>query len=231
MWPCHGLGDRIMNIIMGVNYAREHATPVTFHFNKVHADFRKSWEELQSLAPEGVISYQWHPAPPMTDGSWKEYLKLRGAKDVSLYYFDDVLVNGNDINIHTYLNRSPLLSPEPVSLDLPERYMVQQWDTKDRKRALADNKKKIVQAHFKDQGYEIITIGGESTDYNLQNSLASIAYAVSKSNGYIGVNSGMMWMSALYQEYNNIWFWGKSKQAHVKFLSSVMNHNSVVNFE
>lgn len=245
-WRVHGLGDRAMIIMMALNYAKRHDTQVTIHFNKEHTMFKDSWEELLTLVPKDTLFYKWHSADALKDGPWLEYLKVAAGANVSLYYFG--LSNENsannaahgaypniyaDTNIHDYINKSPLMPSTMTESPFPDqKYMVQQWDAKEVSRQMLPPRIKIVQDHFIEQGYKIVTIGGAADkDDPLNYSLKHIGNAIYHSDGYIGGNSGMMWMSALYKNYEDIWFWGKMKHNHVQFLSELANFNKITRFK
>jgi len=52
--------------------------------------------------------------------------------------------------------------------------------------------------------YEVVTVGGESKDILLRDSLKHIAYAMSKATYHVGVDSGFMHMSQVYFAPENI---------------------------
>ena len=52
--------------------------------------------------------------------------------------------------------------------------------------------------------YEVVTVGGESKDVLLRDSLKHIAYAMSKATYHVGVDSGFLHMSQVYFSPENI---------------------------
>ena len=231
-WLCHGLGDRVAVVMMCMNYAKKHKTEVTLHINKEHAKAKASWRELIDLLPKNKVTLQIHQVVPMEDGAWIQYLEGMSAKGVSLYHFGDGLAPLADLCIHDYIKSSPKVNAKKFDVELPEgKFMVQQWDSRDRKRCLAKDKRAKVEQHFKNLGYELVTIGGEAKDPLLKNSLAAIAYAVKQSDGYVGVNSGMMWVSSIVKSFDNLWVWSSPKSDHVPFLMTTdMKINHIVEF-
>lgn len=80
-----------------------------------------------------------------------------------------------------------------MSMKLPENFITAQFDGNQSRNRLRDPEG-IIQ-EYRDQGYEVIIVGGRATDKRFspkQGNLKNIAYAMSKAQGHVGVDSGMM---------------------------------------
>ncbi len=84
-----------------------------------------------------------------------------------------------------------------VQIDLPQKFVVCQWDAKQGFRMIEQTRKEKIIEFYKKLGYEFVTIGGESKDSRLKNDLNYIAYAISKADYFVGADSGMMNVSKL----------------------------------
>jgi ADP-heptose:LPS heptosyltransferase len=89
-------------------------------------------------------------------------------------------------------------------MQLPERFVTCQWDSNDRARTLKPHLREMVMDNYRRQGYEVVTVGGESSDKDLNWSLKHIAYAMSKAEMHVGVDSAFMHMAFLYNPYKKI---------------------------
>ena len=227
VWTTPGLGDRALILTFLANYINKHDTDVCLHLNQPHtANGRtEKWLEIASLVPR--VHLKMHNAKAMDDGPWLEYLKAIGVESPSLYWFTETPMSVADILIHDYLKFSPKLEAEDYSndIELPDKFMVEQWDSTDPKRRCSAEQKKFIRQMFLDQGYELITVGGEATNDYAKYSLKHIAYIMSKADGFVGVNSGMFCMSHMYIDFDKIYFYGKMSQDHVKWFSTRCNYN------
>lgn len=86
---------------------------------------------------------------------------------------------------------------QPVDIDLPEKYIVCQWDAQQSYRLIDEDRKQKIIDFYRQFGYEFIIIGGEARDSRLRLDLDTIAYVISKADYYVGADSGMMNLSKL----------------------------------
>ena len=177
----------------------------------------EKWQEIAALVPK--VKVKIHDIEAMQDRHWKEWLNNNGAEDVSLYWFTETPTPEADILIHDYLKTSPRLKPKKSTVELPEKFFIQQWDSTDPKRRCNRLQKEQIQELFKNKGYELITVGGEAESDQLKYSLADIAYAMSKAEGFVGVNSGMFCLAHMYIPFDKIYFYGKMGQDHVQWFA------------
>lgn len=201
-----GLGDRIHAATVAWAYSNAHATPVTIHLTKskfIGGQFnnkRQSWAEIFDLFPAGNISYQYHEYEPVSERDWILYLKNVGI-DAELSWYKDFPgphESQEDLDISKYLKNIPLLNAQPVDISLPKKFVTCQWDSNDRKRTISIGDRQKVIEKYNNQGYDIVTVGGEAATDNLRWSLKDIAYAMSKAEQHIGVDSAFMHMAFLY---------------------------------
>lgn len=135
--------------------------------------------------------------------------------------FADVTVNRLDlkpVKTHTwhykhfnfYLKYSKQITTIPLQTDveqrdinLPNKFVTAQWDAGQQFRNVAkwdpDRITKIEQ-HYKEQGYDIVRVGGESNIRDLKD----IVYAISKADIHIGADSGMMHLAKFLLPIENI---------------------------
>lgn len=207
-----GLGDRIHSVTLAWCYSKVHKTPVKIHLTKskqVGGQFdnkKQSWKEILDLFPAGSVDIGYHPYEPKDEKDWIRHLKEHNI-DAELFWYADhpgPYESPSKLDISEYLKDIPRLKADPVDMQLPERFITCQWDSSDRSRTLKPHLREMVMDNYKRQGYEIVTVGGESPDKNLNWSLKHIAYAMSKADMHIGVDSAFMHMAFLYQPFNKI---------------------------
>ena len=225
VWTTPGLGDRALVVAMLGNYVKKHG-PTRLHLNREHTRNGRveKWLEMAQFVPE--VEVVMHDCGAMEDGPWKQYLIGKGY-NAQLYYFTETvaITPMGDFNIHNYMKKSPLLKPTKVDYELPEKYMVEQWDSTDPKRRAIASQKKQIRKIFLDQGYELITIGGEAKTDFAKYDLTNISHLVANSSGFVGVNSGMFCFSWLFLPFDKIWFYGKPGQDHVDWMAKWCNFN------
>jgi len=208
-----GLGDRIHSVTLAWCYSRAHNTPVTIHLTKskqIGGQFdnkKQSWQEILTLFPAGSVSIGYHDYEPTDESDWIQYLKNQ-AIDAEIFWYKDhpgPHESPAKLDISQYLTVDiPLLTAEYVDMQLPERFVTCQWDSNDRARTLKPHLRGMVMDNYKRLGYEVVTVGGESPDKDLNWSLKHIAYAMSKADMHVGVDSAFMHMAFLYKPYKKI---------------------------
>ena len=167
-----GLGDRIHHVMLCHNYSVMENTPVTLHLTKYQWNRHKpdSWPEIISLFPEGKIFIEKHLDHEPKEG----------------------------IHCSRYLKLFPNL-PAKVQQDLNlpnNNFITVQFDSTSKNRMMKQKNRQQILAKYKN--YEKIIVGGESPNPLLKNSLAHIAFAMSKAKFHVGVDSGFLHMSQLY---------------------------------
>lgn len=103
-----------------------------------------------------------------------------------------------------------------VQIDLPNKFVVSQWDARQNYRVIEQTRKEKIIEFYKNLGYEFVNIGGESDDSRLKNDLDYIAYAISKADYFVGADSGMMNLSKLILPLDKIHSYVNLKWTDIK---------------
>ena len=198
------MGDRIHHIMLCHNYSVMENTPVTLHLTKYQWNRHKpdSWPEIISLFPEGKIFIEKHlDHEPKDNESFLEFVKNLGYKNAEEQIYDDFpqrFEPKKGIHCSRYLKLFPNLSAKvQQDLNLPNNnFITVQFDSTSKNRMMKQKNRQQILAKYKN--YEKIIVGGESPNPLLKNSLAHIAFAMSKAKFHVGVDSGFLHMSQLY---------------------------------
>ena len=85
----------------------------------------------------------------------------------------------------------PLLqAKEEYAVFVPSKFVTAQWDTTDP--SIPEAEINIIENRYKEQGYEIVRVGGEASIPDMNDSIQAIGYAMAKADGHIGIDSGFM---------------------------------------
>lgn len=207
-----GLGDRIHSLTLAWSYHNVYNVPVTIHLTKskqIGGQFnnkKQSWQEILDLFPKDTVQIAYHDYEPKDEKDWIQYLKDSKIHAEIFWYKDHPGPHETPVklDISQYLGKIPKLTAEPVDLNLPERFVTCQWDSTDCARTLRPHLREMVMENYKCQGYDVVVVGGESPDENLNRSLKHIAYAMSKADMHVGVDSAFMHMSFLYMPFSKV---------------------------
>jgi hypothetical protein len=207
-----GLGDRIHSLTLAWSYHNVYNVPVTIHLTKSkqiggqYDNKKQSWQEILDLFPKDTVQIAYHDYEPKDEKDWIQYLKDSKIHAEIFWYKDHPGPHETPVklDISQYLGKIPKLAAEPVDLNLPERFITCQWDSTDRARTLKPHLREMVMDNYKRQGYEVVVVGGESPDKNLNWSLKHIAYAMSKADMHVGVDSAFMHMAFLYMPFSRV---------------------------
>ena len=151
----------------------------------------------------------------MPENEWLAYLKENGYDAETYYYKDTVDMHPNDppTSIPLPLDVSELLLKDYPLLQAKEEYAVfvpsskfvtAQWDTTDPGRSIPEAEINIIENRYKEQGYEIVRVGGEASIPDMNDSIQAIGYAMAKADGHIGIDSGFLHMANLYHKPEDI---------------------------
>ena len=77
----------------------------------------------------------------------------------------------------------------------------------------------IIENRYKEQGYEIVRVGGEASIPDMNDSIQAIGYAMAKADGHIGIDSGFLHMANLYHKPEDIHLYTTGGYKYHKFLS------------
>lgn len=221
-----GLGDRVHSVYLAYQYSLQQDSPVTIHLTDdkwsiaggVPSDKKKkSWLEIISLFPRFTLFIQPHQTENLPEDKWIQYLADKDIDAKTYYYSDTFKMHPNDYEMpfafdaSKILNNEILLEAEDCSkdLNLPKKFVTAQWDSTDTQRTLSPLIIENIYNKYRSQGYEIVIIGGQSKNNFLRDSLKHIGYAMSKSDGHIGGDSGFLHLAFLYHKFENIHLYNK----------------------
>ena len=212
-----GLGDRIHLITAAYCYSNANNVEVTLHLSRDKKEGHKlnSFFEIINLFPENSIKIEFHDYNGGIETEWIGYLNAKGI-DAKLFSYNDHLgrfETKSEIDISEYLKEIPLLATPKLSKEppLPIKFITTQWDSTAKSRTLSQKEKDKVLQNYKRLGYEIITLGGESRDPLLKSDILSAAFAITKSDYFVGVDSGFMHLALLYKPIDNIHLYNEPK--------------------
>lgn len=181
-----GLGDRIHFATLAWIEA-----PAVLHLTRAQVtggqfgNKPESWAEIVSLFPEGAISVQAHDYEPKSNRDWLDYLQIADLPTYGRWEF-------------------PLLKAKPFILDLPERFYTAQWDANGPSRCVTQPPA---------QDLPTVIVGGQA-EGALRWSLEVIAYAMSKAEGHVGVDSAFFHLAQLYMPMERIRIYHREKVSH-----------------
>ena len=233
-----GLGDRIHGVTTGWVYSQAHNTPVTLHLTKPKVEGGQfgnkpeSWKEIVSLFPPNTIDIKSHQINPADERDWISFLHKKGYDDAEIYCYRDHpgwYESIVPLDISKYLKKIPLLTAEPQDIELPEKFITVQWDSNDSKRTLIPPIRKEIINDYRKQGYEVVVVGGEAENKDLRWSLKHIAYAMSKADLHVGVDSGFMHMAMLYLPYNRIHLYNEKEGMWSHHMLRAIDNGAVLN--
>ena len=164
-----------------------------------------------------TVACGWHPDPLGDRIEYFTYAQVLSEKEnIDVYirklkdfeYFQELMgsklkfgiyyENRHECNSKTYdellsavMDYPKAKSITKCNIELPERFVVSQWDARQKYRYVSKKRQEHITAYYKDLGYETVIIGGE-TEGPLNYDLRTIAYAISKAKYYVGCDSGMM---------------------------------------
>jgi hypothetical protein len=223
-----GLGDRIHTLMIGYLFSQAKKDQVTLHLTSDKGIERKlkSYNELLKLFPKDTVHLQIHDVSGLPEIKWIQYLQAKNI-DAKPYFYKDYqhlnkLDTTEEIDISKYFrNFTPLKFSQKSLFSLPtEKFIVTQFDSTDKQRGI---KKQIVDKilkNYEDLRYKKIVIGGDATEDLLKSThpdnIINTAYAISKAEYYVGVDSAMMHMASMYlpAEKMHLYHTGAVEKSH-----------------
>tara|TARA_B100000073_G_scaffold4195_1_gene3363 strand:- start:942 stop:1646 length:705 start_codon:yes stop_codon:yes gene_type:complete len=144
----------------------------------------------------------------------KDYDYFKDLMKANKIYFDldkkNNCIGVENCNTSTYHDLISAIKDYPkaknikeYNIDLPNKFVVSQWDAKQEYRRVSKDRQKRIVDHYKELGYDIIIIGGEAKG-KLNTDLRAIVYAASKADYYVGCDSGMMHIAKMIMPTENI---------------------------
>ena len=222
-YKCPNLGDNIHLANLAYQVHKEKGEKVKLHFG-VEKTSENRWPEIVKLFPDNSISYIFYHNGRMADDEWVKWLDNAAAvKDPQIFAYrnnetEEVTVAHN-IVMDDYLSNAamlPAFEECAEEFEKPEKYVVVQWDAEWEKRRLPESQVQAIENHYKERGYEIVTVGGQAEVTCLRESLKHIGYAISNADYFVGLNSGMWHMAQLYLPYERISCWVQPQHVNAK---------------
>lgn len=145
-------------------------------------------------------------------GWFRQLDELVDLFDLDCFYYHGKPVDHEEYHLHDpdgdhafYDDRDFIRLSVDLDLELPEKFVTVQFDGTHGHNRIR-NPKKII-SEWRERGYDIIHVGGQATDDRFApkaGNLKNIAYAMSKSQGHIGVDSGMMHLAKFSMDADKI---------------------------
>lgn len=209
-----GLGDRIHTATLGWAWG----PPVTLHLTAdklsggQFANKPASWAEIVSLFPAGSLVLRPHPVAGLPEDEWVEYLRRQGYPAKTYWYgdFPGRCEGRGEVDMAKCLRSFPLLTAAPQPIELPERFVTLQADSNGPGRAMPPE----VEARVRER-WPVVVVGGAATG-DLRWSLSHIAYALSRAEAHVGVDSAFLHLAQLYLPPERIHLWARSLSHHAR---------------
>lgn len=200
-----GLGDRIHIFTCAWALYLRFNDPVTIHLSAEKYSERKnnSLAEIKELFPIGSVDFKFHNVYPKSEKEWKVFIR-QVIPDIKFFYYSDhrgAFESKEKIDISPFLKNFHKLNVAEEfipSLNYPTKFITTQWDSTASTRSLQYIKREKILEKYKNQGYSILYVGGEAIESSLRESLSEIAFAISKSDFFVGVDSAFSHLAHLY---------------------------------
>lgn len=185
-----GFGDRLDALGLAKCLYDKHDEPVTIHmFGGTFSNF-----SLMSNLFNMKCSLKNHPRSATDFVEFNSYFR----HDQTCVEYNQLIDEINDF---------PKIIPKDLNLELPKKFVVAQFDALQTKRCVSPKEKNRIINYYKEQGYDVIIIGGQSKDKRFGRGpecIDNIIYAMSKADKYIGVDSGMMNLAKFVMPIQNL---------------------------
>ena len=232
-----GLGDRIHLLTVAWAYATKMQCSVVMHIsgNGVNELKLRSFQEILDLFPEGNIGIVFHDYVGTDNKTWIMYLRDKGINANTFYYGDYLGRFGKKfgVDISPFLRDFPKIKITQAKKQTKEsnkRYITVQWDSTAPTRTLPKQKQLLVLSKYQQQGFKIVTIGGESEDFELRTSLSAAALAISRADLHVGVDSGFMHLAFLYLDFSRIHLYVDPKGFWAHHLFRALKNGCICNY-
>lgn len=209
-----GWGDRLDVLTLGQALYNTYGEPITYY--KVNNRFRDF---------ENMVSMFDHPA------------KLVMAPPLEPYFPHDAK-GKEQIKFYEQYGEFPKIKVKDKSniIKLPDKFVISQFDARQRKRTLSEQEKLRIRKYYKELGYDMVVVGAEATDPLLGEAPScneNICYAMSKADKYVGVDSGMMHLAKIIMPCENIHVYKNDydeEPFHSSFLTAVIKAGAKLNW-
>lgn len=232
-----GLGDRIHLLTIAWAYATKLHCLVIMHIsgNSMNESKQNSFQEILNLFPKGHIRIIFHDYLGTSNKSWIMYLRDKGINAKTFYYGDYLGRFGKKfgVDISPFLRDFAKIKIPQAKMqtnESDERYITVQWDSTAPTRTLPKQKQLLVLSKYHQQGFKIVTIGGESDDFELRTSLSAAALAISRADLHVGVDSGFMHLAFLYLDFSRIHLYVDPKGFWAHHLFRAFKNGCICNY-
>jgi hypothetical protein len=230
-YSAQGLGDRIhlLTIAWALSNYRNEKVILHLSQDKLTRTKRTSFEEVYGLFPNPNFQLVYHDVMPETNNHFEEYLNRTGVNAIPFFYLDHPgwRESQSGIEVSVALKKSPLLRT-PVT-ELQSNIVTSQWDTTGARRKFTPIEVMRILDCYRREGYEIITVGGESQDIHFRESLSAVGSVMSKSAFHVGVDSGFMHLAKLHLPEKRIHIYSKPQNFWSHHLFRGIDNGMILN--
>jgi hypothetical protein len=213
-----GLGDRIHLLTVAWAYANAHSCIVTLNLSShcFSRDKQRSFLEILELFPAGKIKLNFHNYTGVDELKWHEYLGGKGIDAKTFFYGDHLgrFEKKTGFDVTPYLQSFPKLNNLIITkpnLVLPDKFITMQWDASGSSRTLNLDLQSHISRQYLEAGFQPLILGGKSTNFSKNFPLANAAYAMSKAELHVGVDSGFMHLAFLYMDFSKVHIYANSR--------------------
>ena len=210
-YTAQGLGDRIhlLTIAWALSVNRNEFVRLHLSGDKLDPRKRASFKEILNLFPSSNFDLAFHEVIPESNGEFQSYLRALGINALPFFYQDHPgwreVKSG--IEVSAALRKIPLL--RAPAKENESKTITSQWDTTGARRKFTPNEITKILDCYRQDGYEIITVGGEAEKGLYRESLSAVAQLMSKSVLHIGVDSGFLHLAQLFLPAERIHVYSK----------------------
>ena len=230
-YTAQGLGDRLhlLTIAWALSINKSEFVRLHLSGDKLNPRKRASFLEIFAIFPSPNFELVFHEELPESDFEFQRYLRGVGIDALPFYYRDHPgwREGKSGIEVSTALRTIPLLAA-PVA-ENESKTITSQWDTTGARRKFTPSEMKKVLDCYRQEGYEIITVGGEAEEVRYRESLSDVAQLMSKSALHIGVDSGFMHLAQLFLPAERIHVYSKPQNFWSHHLFRGIENGMVLN--
>lgn len=230
-YTAQGLGDRVHLLTIAWSLSCHADEPVKLHLSgdKLTREKRSSFKEIFGLFPNPNFEIIYHEVFPESDQQFQNYLKDNGVIAESFYYGDHPgwREKKSGIEISRFLKAIPLIFPPIIESD--SKVITSQWDTTGERRKFAPTEIVSILDCYREQGFDVVTVGGEAEDSLFRNSLSAVGQLMTRSAFHIGVDSGFMHLAQLFLPPNRIHVYTKPENFWSHHLLRGIENGMVLN--
>jgi hypothetical protein len=177
----HPLGDRIDLLLFAHLTGLREQEEVT-----ITTPVFKAYEELKELLKFRNVSLN-------VKGPFSREISYEGFQPWRLFR-----------DLYSKIDQYPQIDIPEVYVELPESFIVVQWDAQQRYRQIDPDRIKTIEKYY---DKPIVVIGGQADSFKLKHDLFAISYVISKADLFVGADSGFIHLAKLIKptEYIHIY--------------------------